>query len=423
VQVLIVGASGFIGGRLARAFQAAGHEVICASRSSIDSKVCRRQLRLDYTRLPEPEALRQALAGVDVVINAVGILRNHGTQTFEALHDAGPRALFSACAAAGVRRVIQISALGAEDQAIAEYHRSKYAADRHLMSLPVDWIVVRPSLVYGPGGTSARMFNQLASLPVQPLPGGGHQRVQPIHVDELVEAILKLAQTPEPQRRVMVAVGPWPLTLRDFLRDLRRSMGLGKARTIRVPSFLVRWSAAAGDWLPGAMLNRETLGMLERGNVGDPHDLTQVLGHRPREVVDFVASGEREALRKTATLDWLLPLLRVGVAAMWIIAAIVSAGLYPRQHSLDLLMSIGLPAALAPIALFGAIAIDFAFGVLTLLPRRRRWWWTAQIAVVLGYTAIITWRLPQLWLEPFGPVAKNLPILAALLLLRQSERQ
>lgn len=420
---MIVGASGFIGARLARAFHAAGHDVICASRSSIDAPACRRQLRLDYTRLPEAEALRQSLVGVDVVINAVGILRGRGEQTFQALHDAGPRALFSACAAAGVRRVIQISALGAEEKAIAEYHRSKFAADRHLMSLPLDWIVVRPSLVYGPGGTSARMFEQLAGLPVQPLPGGGHQRVQPLHVDELVEAVLRLAQAREPQRRVIAAVGPWPLTLRDFLRDLRRSMGFGKARTLRVPSFLVRWSAAIGDWLPGAMLNRETLGMLERGNVGDPHELTQLLGQRPREVVNFVAPGDREAKRQAATLDWLLPLLRVGVAAMWIIAAIVSAGLYPQERSLALLTSIGISPSLAPVALWSAIAIDLAFGVLSLLPRRRRWFWTAQILVVLGYTAIITWRLPHLWLEPFGPVAKNLPILALLLLLRQHERR
>jgi hypothetical protein len=267
------------------------------------------------------------------------------------------------------------------------------------------------------------MFDRLASLPLQPLPGGGHQRVQPIHVDELVDAVLKLAMAPEPQRRVLDAVGPWPLTMRDFLRDLRRSMGLGKARTVTVPSFLVRWSAAVGDWLPWAKLNRETLGMLERGNVADPHELTQLLGHRPREVENFVKPGEREAHRQTATLDWLLPLLRAGVAAMWIIAAVVSAGLYPQQRSLDLLTSIGIPAALAPVALWSAIAIDLAFGVLSLLPQRRRWFWTAQLLVVLGYTAIITWRLPQLWLEPFGPVAKNLPILAALLLLRQFERK
>ncbi len=413
MRVMIVGATGFIGSRLAQAFQAAGHEVICASRTS--------SVRLDYTRLPDAPALRQVLAGVDVVINAAGILRGRGEQTFRALHDAGPRALFAACSEAGVGRVIQISALGAEEKALAEYHRSKYAADRFLMGLPVDWVVVRPSLVYGAGGGSAQLFDMLASLPLLPLPGGGHQRVQPVHVDELVEAIVALALAPQPQRRIIAAVGPWPLTLRDFLGNLRRSMGFRKARIVRVPMFLARWAAAVGDRLPGAMLNRETLGMLERGNVGDPQDLTALLGHRPREVVQFVSPAERDARGQTATLSWLLPTLRYGVAAMWIIAAVVSAGLHPLQRNLDLLKDIGIPAALAPVTLWTAVVINLAFGILSLLPRRRPWLWSAQIAVVLGYTAIITWRLPHLWLEPFGPVAKNLPILALLLLLRQLE--
>ena len=78
---------------------------------------------------------------------------------------------------------------------------------------------------------------------------------------------------------------------------------------------------------------------------------------------------------------------------------------------------------MAPALLAGAVVLDLALGVLTLWPRRPRWLWTAQIALVLVYTAIITWALPALWLEPFGPVAKNVPILAMLLLLRQMDRR
>src|SRR5262245_37916891 len=117
------------------------------------------------------------------------------------------------------------------------------------------------------------------------------------------------------------------------------------------------------------------------------------------------------------------PLLRAAVAAMWLIAAVVSVGLYPVADSLALLRSIGIPASLAPVALYGAAALDFAFGVLTLWPRRAPALWTLQIVVVLGYTLIITVKLPHLWLEPFGPVAKNLPILALLLALREIEKR
>ena len=118
---------------------------------------------------------------------------------------------------------------------------------------------------------------------------------------------------------------------------------------------------------------------------------------------------------------WLAPVLRVSVAGVWLITAVVSAWLHPVSASLALLTSIGVPASLAPAALYGAAALDFLLGVLTLLPWRGRWLWTAQILLIVVYTLIITWRLPQLWLEPFGPVTKNLPMLALLLALREMD--
>ena len=106
---------------------------------------------------------------------------------------------------------------------------------------------------------------------------------------------------------------------------------------------------------------------------------------------------------------------------MWFIAGLTSLGLYPIEDSLELLRGIGAPPALAPVLLSGAAMLDLLLGTLTLLPRRPRHLWSAQIWLVITYTLIITLLLPRLWLEPFGPVAKNLPILALLLLLRRLE--
>jgi uncharacterized membrane protein YphA (DoxX/SURF4 family) len=150
---------------------------------------------------------------------------------------------------------------------------------------------------------------------------------------------------------------------------------------------------------------------------------SQWLGRPPRPVIRFVTPEERESRWTSASLSWLLPLLRISVALMWFIAAIVSMGPYPVEYSLRLLRDIGSAPTLAPVLLVGAIAVNLALGILTLLPKRPRGLWLAQIAVVLVYTLIISWRLPELWLEPFGPVAKNLPILAMLLLLQQLEKR
>jgi uncharacterized protein YbjT (DUF2867 family)/uncharacterized membrane protein YphA (DoxX/SURF4 family) len=378
-------------------------------------------MTLDYAKPLDVDVLARGLAGIDIVINAVGILREHGAQTFEALHLQGPRALFAACAAAGVPRAIQISALGAEPDAKARYHRSKYAADAYLVQSTLDFAVVRPSLVYGPGGTSAAMFDRLAALPVIPLPSGGGQHVQPVHVDDLVDAVVRLAESPVALNVTLAVVGPEPLTLREFLAQLRQAFGLRRARFLAIPRALVALAARIGDGLPRALLDSETLGMLERGNVADAAPLEKLLGRKPRAVADFVPPAERDPRRAAAALGWLLPLLRVSVAVMWFIAGIVSLGPYPVESSLALLASIGVPEGLAPLLLYGAAAVDIAIGLMILLPRRPAWLWSAQIALVLVYTAILTWRLPALWLEPFGPVAKNLPILALLLLLKQLE--
>ena len=422
--VMIVGASGFIGGRLAQAFGAAGHEVICAGRSA-GARLpagCSRAAHIDYTA-PSAPAWQPLLAGVDVLVNAVGILRESGAQTFDNLHVLGPRALFTAAALASVRRVIQISALGAEAGAIARYHGSKYQADRFLMELPLDWAIVQPSLVYGAGGGSARMFDAQASLPLVPLPGSGDQRVQPVHIDDLVEAVMRLAESPAALHCVLPVVGPRALTMREFLGELRATLGFGRARFLPVPRGLMALAARVGDSIPSMMLNRETFGMLERGNTGPPGPLERLLGRPITPVARFVSPARRESRRAAAALQWLAPLLRVAVAAMWLLAGIVALGPYPVQDSLALLRTIGVSAALAPVLLFGSAALDLLLGLLTLLPRRPPGLWSIQIALIVVYTLIITFTLPQLWLEPFGPVVKNLPILALLVLLQQLEER
>ena len=120
-------------------------------------------------------------------------------------------------------------------------------------------------------------------------------------------------------------------------------------------------------------------------------------------------------------LDRMARLLRSSVSFMWLMSGIVSLLPHSTGASLDLLRHIGVPASLAPVLLIGAAVVDIALGLLTLLPRRVPFLWTAQILLVLVYTTIISVFLPQLWLEPFGPVVKNVPILALLLLLRQLE--
>ena len=358
-----------------------------------------------------------------MVVNAVGILRETKEQRFDILHGAAPRALFEACVAAGVRRVVQISALGADAGAHSAYHLSKRAADEFLLGLPLAAVVVQPSLVYGPGGASARLFTGLASLPLIPLPGDGAQAIQPVHVDDLIEAIAALAEGDGYTGQRVPLVGPRPTTLRHFLADLRRALGLGPARFLAVPRPLVRLGATLGQHLPGSLLDQDSLAMLERGNTAPADTITGILGRAPRAPGDFIERAAQEGSRTIALLSWLLPILRGSVAVVWIVTGLLSLGLYPVAESYALLARTGIEGALAPVFLYGAALLDLAIGLAILALRGRPGLWLAQIALVLGYTVIISLRLPEFWLHPYGPILKNLPLLAVFLLFFMLDRR
>jgi nucleoside-diphosphate-sugar epimerase len=432
MNVVLTGATGFIGRRLMQALLDAGHRVVVAGSPAPGDARATSHPAMRFSLESSAADWQDKLRGIDVAVNAVGIFRENGAATFDAVHVRGPQALFAACLAQGVRRVVQVSALGADAAAATAYHASKRTADAALLALAagsagaLEATVVQPSLVFGPEGASADWFLTLAALPVLPLPGGGRQCVQPVHVDDAVAAIVALVEAP-PGHHVgerVPLVGPRPLTLAGYLQALRRGLGLPVGRTIDVPAWAAGRAARLGDFLPGSLLDSASWSMLQRGSAADAASITGLLGRPPREPGEFVPADTRAALRARAQLAWLRWLLRGSLAVVWLLTAVVSLGVYPVEASYDLLGRAGVPSALRPAALYGAAALDLAFGVLTLWPlgaRSARWLWRAQAALVVGYTLIISLRLPEFWLHPYGPLSKNLPILAVLWLLHATE--
>jgi nucleoside-diphosphate-sugar epimerase len=423
MRILLTGANGMIGQQLQTALLAEGHHVVCATRSPPRSPHPHlTYLHADFAKDNQQAAWMARLRGIDAVINAVGIFRESGEQTFARLHTETPCALFAACAASGsVQRVIQISALGADQQADTAYHLSKKAADDFLATLPLQSFVVQPSLVYGKNGVSARLFKVLASMPFTVRFGTSPQEVQPIHLDDAVAAIAALLRQPLPDgeaggsTRRIALVGPTPLPFPAYLAALRKAMGMGTLRTLRLPGFVGRLAASLGIGL----LDRDTLRMLDRGNTADPGATAQLLGHAPRAPDSFINHPAAE--RAQAKLGWLLPPLRLSVALVWIATAIVSAFFYPHALSYELLERTGVPPALGPLMLYGACAFDLAMGLGILLLRRRRWLWRAQLALIGFYTVVIALKLPEFLVHPYGPLTKNLPMLAAIWLLAEFE--
>lgn len=281
MKVLVCGSTGCIGAAVVHALRARGHKVVEASRRP---GAAREHWLLDFSTPVAPRRWAERLrdAQVDTVVNCVGILKPSRGQRFERVHAQGPIELFRGAALAGVRRVIQVSALGVGPGGIdSQYLHSKLLADDLLATLPLDWVVLRPSLVYGPRSASAALFATLAALPAVGLPGRGTQRLQPLHVYELAEAIARLVEQRGALRVVHELGGPEPVSYREMLAGYRTALGLGEPLWLPVPMPLMKLAARVAGVLPQKSFSPETLHLLERGSVPATNALPTLLGRSP----------------------------------------------------------------------------------------------------------------------------------------------
>ena len=420
-SILVTGASGFIGAHLVSVLLRAGYRVICCGRNEVDLRrrfpTCR-VVEYDFTSPRPSAALDAVLQGASVVINTVGIIQEQEKSTFDAVHRQGPIELFRAASRVGVRRLIHISALGADLQANTSYHLTKRDADDVLKTLPVEWVILQPSLVYGRGGRSYGFFSALAALPVLLMPGRGDQRIQPVHVDDLVAGIVRLVEPDAVSRVTLPVVGPAPVTFRQFMEAIRGWLGLSSGCSVYVPMGLVRFAARAGDVVRSEFVNTETLSMLCRGNTADPSPFASATGVVPRALSDGlpVAGADRTEF-VAACVSVLRPLLLFSLAAVWIVSGLVSLLWFPRDMSEAWLLRVGIPEAWTGTTLAAASMLDIVLGIAMLFRRPLRMVLVLQLILIVGFTGILTVGMPELWAHPFGPLLKNGPLFIATVLL------
>lgn len=423
MRILVLGASGFIGSRLVVHLGSRGHSMVCAGRNpkALGRRFPQCEAVHADLRVDEVDDWRPRLVGINAMVNAAGILRGD----LDPVHHRGPAAMFEACAEVGVRRLVQISALGAGAQPGSHFLTTKAAADADLLRLArgngeLRWCVLRPSLVIGRGGFSTALFCAMGAMPFPIRLGPGNWRVQPLHAEDAVCAVADLLAAPAVPE-VLDLVGPEEITTDELTAILRKWLGLPPAPPLPVPRTILAIGARISDLFPGLGLSTETLSMLEAGNTADPSPIAATLGWMPRRLSDALAA--EPSFKADLWLARLLPLRGILISvlfAVWVGSGLTSF-LLPPQRADDLLAGVGLSGPPALALTWTGAALDVVLGVLMLHPRWRRKALDAQLGVMAIYTVLATIALPGLWADPFGALLKNLAVLAAILALRAIE--
>ncbi len=422
MRVLVTGAYGLIGSAILARLNRDGHELVGTGRAVGEA---RRRLpyaqwiAADFARLTHAEDWLPLLGGIDAVVNCVGVMQDSVRDDLVRIQVDGTVALFDACARAGIRRVVHVSAVGVT-QGRTPFSRSKAEADAHLARLDLDWVILRPALVLAPAahGGSA-MLRGLAGLPLATPVAGAGSRVQIVSVDDIADTVALSLKPGAPATVTWELAHPETLTLGELVAALRAWHGFPPRPLLPLPLVVQAVVIAVADVIGrfGWRTPASSTAVLElaAGVAGDPRAWMAATGIQPKSLAAILA--ERPASvqdRWFARLYLLKPLAIASLAAFWIATGVIAFG-PGRAASMAYLDAAGVRGALASIMLNGGALLDVAFGALLLVRR------TARVALLLMLTATLIYALagtvlaPQLWADPLGPLTKLVPLVLATL--------
>lgn len=263
-MILVTGAGGFVGRHVVRELVRAGGRVRALVRGTRRAaSLAGLDCELATGDVTDATSIAGAVDGCDGVVHLVAII--HGSATsFDRVIAGGARNVVEAARAAGVRRLVHLSALGVGEATkdTVPYYRAKWAAEGAVRESGIPHAILRPSFVFGPDGGALPRFLRIARLaPVTPIPGAGIQRLQPIWVDDLARAVrLALDRNGEVELG-----GPDVLDWNELWRRIKRTLGTRRP-TLHVPLWALRPQALAFELLPNPPLTRDQLTMLTLGD-------------------------------------------------------------------------------------------------------------------------------------------------------------
>ena len=419
MRVLVTGAYGLIGSAILARLHRDGHELVGSGRM-IDAAQRQfpyaRWIAADFPDLQTKQAWTKLLAGVDAVVNCAGVFQQSLRDDLAAVHVKAPLAMFAACQEMDIKRVVQISAMGAGEQGASAFARTKGHADASLAASALPWIILRPGVVLAPGvyGASA-MLRGLAGLPWWTPLIAGNRELRIVGVEDVAETVAWALGPGLSVKGTFELLHPKSYTVAHLVSALRQWLGFPRQPTLELPAVVARAITAAADALaylgwrsPARSTAFAELAVGMRGDPTgwiaatgiEPQDLDAILDQRPATLQD----------RWFSRLYFLKPAAIACLAGFWIISGAVAIG--PGWSDAQaVLAKAGVSSTLAILTTAAGAFVDIALGIAVAIRSTARAALLGMLVVCGLYLLLGTILAPDLWLDPLGRLVKIVPIL------------
>ena len=283
MNVLVTGATGYVGNYVVKVLLEGGHAVTAVSRNGAKSSTASGKdlgtitgVRYVAADIGSGAGVLDAMRGCDAVVNLVGIIAQRGEQTFQRVHVDGTRHLLESAKSLGIKRFVQMSALGAAAGAASRYSATKFEAEELLRKSDLEWTIFRPSLIFGVGDDFfGRVLKNLVATPIVPQIGDGLFPFRPVWGGDVAQCFAQALSNPATIGQTYDLVGPKEYTFRQLL-DLEMDTLGSRKPVVPAPIFLMDIAVPLMQVLgPLAPITSDQYAMLKAGNTADPAKMQQ----------------------------------------------------------------------------------------------------------------------------------------------------
>jgi NADH dehydrogenase len=296
-RLFVTGGSGFVGSRLLPALERGGHAATALDRTGVIPQQSSGAGALQVVRgdLLEPHTYRAALASSTVVLHLAATTGRATKSQHFRVNTHGTEILLHECESAGVRKFLFVSSIAAGFTDRRDYHyaEAKVRAEDAVRRSNIPFAILRPTMILGPGSAVRAGLERLALLPVVPVFGDGRTIVQPLHVDDVVRAIMDVVEQDKFENATYEIGGPELLTIEELLQRIREARRGSRGRVIHIPTGLLRGPLRVAETVGLTGLLPVTAGQLSSfrsPGVATANWLQDTMSHRLRGLPDMLAA-------------------------------------------------------------------------------------------------------------------------------------